>query len=304
MVEGASLFSITERIFRLLRGEIMIRSLLAKTIVPVALTAAGFIVVSCILLYTTIKQDMIHSAVQYETNLAQVVVKSTRQTMLKDDRDTLRNVISNIGQMSGVEHVRIFNKKGIIMFSRDGTEVNRAVDKQVSGCIECHRGAEPSQFLGKMEQARRFTNDRGQEILAITAPIYNAPDCFTAACHAHQPDQKILGTLDLGLDQAPLRKELATLRYRMVSFGVLLLLLTVTGIAALLKRSILDPISRLARYTGGLRRGGQAPPFPALKGDLAQIAGDIRQLTQERQSATDEHGGPAGPPASRGDNDH
>ncbi len=286
----------------------MFRSLFAKAIVPVALAATGFVVVSCLLLYTAIKQDMIRSAVQYETNLAQVVVKSTRQSMLRDDRDTLANVISNIGQMSGVEHVRIFNKKGIIMFSRDGKEINRAVDKKVSGCIECHSAEKPTHMLGKMEQARRFTNDRGQEVLAITAPIYNEPDCFTAACHAHRPDQIVLGTLDIGLAQAPLQQELKTLRNRMFMFSMLLVLLTVTGITALLKLNIFDPINRLSSYVSGLLAGGKDMPFPTLKGDLGQLAHDIRQLTREITAPRDhklpaKEPGPLGPSSSHQEKD-
>lgn len=270
----------------------MFKSLFAKAIVPVALAVTGFVVVSGLLLYQAIKQDMIRSAVQYETNLAQVVVKSTRQTMLKDDRDTLTNVISNIGQMSGVEHARIFNKKGIIMFSRDVTEINRSMDKKASGCIECHLGEEPTHILGKMEQARRFINDRGQEVMAITAPIYNEPDCFNAACHVHRPDQKILGTLDIGLDQAPLRQELKTLQSRMAMFSILLLLLTVTGITALLKLNIFDPINRLISYTGGLLAGEKDPPFPVIKGDLRQLAGNIRQVTRKTRISREAPGPP------------
>ncbi|MDZ4164811.1 MAG: hypothetical protein U1C55_06755 [Smithellaceae bacterium] len=263
----------------------MFKSITAKAILPVALAVTGFVSVSCILLYVAIKQDMIQSAVQYETNLAQMVVKSTRQTMLKDDRQTLANIISNIGQTSGIEHVRIFNKKGIIMFSREGTEINRSVDTKASGCIECHTGDEPAHILGKMEQARRFINDRGQEILAITAPIYNEPDCFTAACHFHRPDQKILGTLDIGLDQAPLQQGLKALLNRMVMFGILLLLLTITGITALLKLNIFDPINRLSSYTGGLLAGEKDLPFPTIKGDLRQLARNIQQLTRATASS-------------------
>ena len=115
-----------------------LKSLTARAIVPVAVAVTGFVVICCILLYSVMKADMINDAVIYETNLADTIVKSTRYAMLKSDRDMLSNIICNVGQQKGVEHVRIFNKKGLIMFSEDPTELNRFVDKKTAGCIGRH----------------------------------------------------------------------------------------------------------------------------------------------------------------------
>jgi hypothetical protein len=104
----------------------------------VALTVTGFVVLCCLLLYTAIKADMTSDAVQHSSHLADTIVKSTRYAMLKDDRETLSNIISNIGELSGVEHVRIFNKKGLVMFSENPGEVHQYVNKNSPGCFGCH----------------------------------------------------------------------------------------------------------------------------------------------------------------------
>src|SRR5574340_196846 len=197
----------------------MLKSLTARAVVPVTVAVTGFVVVCCIILYSIMKTDITNYVIKYETNQAQTIVKSTRYAMLHDDRETLRNIIDNIGTQEGVEHVRIFNKKGLIMFSRDHREVNRFVDKKTSGLVECHTGPVPSAALGNMKQARRFVNEHGGEVLAITAPIYNEPECYNAACHVHTAEQKILGTLDIGLDASPLLKNLSIMRGRMIVFS-------------------------------------------------------------------------------------
>ena len=66
------------------------------------------------------------------TVLAGTVVKATRYAMLTSDDENLRDIISNISSQPGVEHVRIFNKKGLIEFSSDQAEIKRFVDKK--GC--------------------------------------------------------------------------------------------------------------------------------------------------------------------------
>ncbi len=236
------------------------KSIAARAVVPVALAVTGFVVVCCILLYSFIKTDLVSSAIQREVNLAGVIVKSARHAMLKADRESLRNIIDNIGEQAGVEHVRIFNEVGLIMFSADSAEVNRLVDKSDAGCVGCHSSEEPSTRLGPMEQARRFTNKRDQHILAITAPVFNEPSCYTAECHFHPATLKVLGTLDIGLSEDPLRHTLSTLRWRMVVFCLMVLILTVGGVCALLRRNILLPIQNLVAYANAATRGNTEPP--------------------------------------------
>jgi methyl-accepting chemotaxis protein len=262
-----------------------LKSLTARAIVPVAVAVTGFVVICCILLYSVMKTDMINDAVKYETSLADTIVKSTRYAMLKSDRDMLTNIVRNIGQQKGVEHVRIFNKKGLIMLSEDPTELNRFVDKKTAGCIGCHAGAIPTATLGAMEQARRFVNDRGMEVIAITAPIYNEPACYTADCHFHTANQKILGTLDIGLSAYPLRKTLSLMRSRMILFSFMVLILTIGGVAALLRRQVFDPLREIKEFTSDVNRGNLTGELSGISGELSDLANDIRAVALRLKDA-------------------
>ncbi len=257
----------------------MLKSFAAKATVPPAVAVTGFVVVCCILLYSVIKTDMLNDAIDHETNLAGTIVKSARFAMLKDDRETLRNIIDNIGQQKGVEHTRIFNKKGVIMFSAHAEDVNKLVDKNAAGCIACHAGPVPLTSMGRMEQARRFINEKGHNVIAITVPIYNEPDCFNAACHVHSPTQKLLGTLDIGLSEAPLQKTLGTLRGRMIVFCLMVLILTVGGVSALLLRNVLLPIKELANYVTAINRGELNRKAPAYRDEIGELARSFEDMS-------------------------
>ena len=131
----------------------MLKSLTARAIVPVALSVTGFMVLCCILLYTFIKSDLTNEAIINETNLADTVVKSSRYAMLKSDREMLANIITNIGQQNGVEHLRIFNKKGIVMFSRDPKERYSSPSTTYRTCIAVCRSGLPDQRIEATLQA-------------------------------------------------------------------------------------------------------------------------------------------------------
>jgi hypothetical protein len=193
--------------------------------------------------------------------------------MHKSDRETLATIIRNVGEQKGVDHVRIFNKKGIVTFSAKSGEINRQVDKKAEGCIVCHKEAVPVSNLGTMQQARTFRNPDGMDVMAITAPIYNDPDCTSAACHVHLPGQKVLGTLDIGLSRVELERSLTMLRIQMIIFTLMCLILTVSGVTALLRRNVFLPIQRLRKYVEFSASTNDVPePPPHLPHDLDIIA--------------------------------
>ena len=256
----------------------MFSSINSRAIIPVALAVTGFVIACSVLLYTFIKQDLIEGEVEHAADLADTVIKSTSYAMLKDDRETLSNIISSIGEQQQVEHVRIFNKKGLIMFSRDSQELNKLIDKSEAGCNACHSGSEPKRSLGTMAQARQFTNNDGHDVLAITTPIYNEPECSNAACHFHDAGQSLLGTLDLGVSQTHLNQTLGQLQNRMVVFSGMVLILTVGVVCALLYRQVLLPIKQLVDFTEGRRGDTLGDDFPEVSGEIAQLASSYQKM--------------------------
>ncbi len=253
----------------------MFATLAGKALVPVGLAVTGFMVVCCLILYSVIREDLHRGEIVHATNLADILLKSTRYAMHKSDRETLATIIRNVGEQKGVDHVRIFNKKGVVTFSANSGEINSQVDKFAEGCIVCHKGATPVTSLGTMQQARTFRKPDGMGVMAITAPIYNEPDCSAAACHVHPAAQKVLGTLDIGLSRAEHDSSLAMLRIQMAIFSLMSLILTIGGVTALLRRNVFLPIRRLRKYveSSSINNDILLPP-PHLPHDLDMIASE------------------------------
>jgi len=254
----------------------MCKGLCARAIVPVAISITGFVVVCCILLYTGIKSDMTEEALRHAGDLADTIVKSTRYAMLKADREMLQNMIDNIGTQDGVELVRIYNRDGVIMFSKTPAEVKQPLGSAGIRELDLDRQA---------RQVRHFVDTDRIPVLAISTPIFNEPQCSTATCHFHQVDAKPLGYLDVGLDQSPLEKTLAVLSSRMLIFSLMVLMLTVGGVAALLRRSVFLPMSRLLEFTEQAVLNDTPAPFPEVGGEIGQLAGNYQRLLEQRDTA-------------------
>lgn len=263
----------------------MFRNLATRAIVPVSIAVTGFVVVCCFLLYGIIKDDITHDTVNHETSLADTVIKSTHYSMLKADQEAIDRIISNIGSQEGVEHIRIFNRKGVISYSSDKKELNQIVDKESAGCKGCHAGPVPLATLGKMDQARRFVNKRGLPVIAITTPIYNEPACSSAACHVHPEGQKVLGTLDIGLSAIPLNETLATISSRMIIFCLMILLLTIGGVAAILRRSVFIPLKNLVEYTSRRRSDATQPDRHVTDCEIRELQYNFQLMEEQLQHA-------------------
>jgi HAMP domain-containing protein len=264
----------------------MLSGIAARAIIPVAVAVTGFVVLGCLLLHSFIKGDLVADTIRHEVGMADTIVKSTRYAMLENDRDMLQQSLFDIGSQQGVEHVRIFNKKGIVMFSSDPGEINRGVNKQAAGCNGCHDRPRPATRLGTMEQSRRFTNAHGSEVLAVMTPIYNEPSCAVADCHRPVADNELLGTLDIGFSMTPLLGSLSQLRMRLMVFCTMILFLAVGGVCALLRRTVLLPVRQLALFSQEMAAGKVDRRSPEGSEEIETIAAVLRyqalELQQER----------------------
>jgi len=262
------------------------KTLAGRAILPVVLAVSAFVAACCILLYTGMKRDRIEENILHANDIASVVVKSTNFAMLREDRETLRNIVASVAEERIVDHVRIFNKQGVVVFSGEVAEVGREVDKDAEGCSLCHVATGPvRQSVGPMEQARRFVKEDGEPVLAVTAPVYNEATCATAACHHHPADQSVLGTLDIGLSEEPLQRTLAVMRRRLFGFSAFVLFLSVGGVAALLRLNVLGPLGRLAHYVRAIEAGASpAPPAPKEE-ELAAVAEAVERLRRRAEAA-------------------
>src|SRR3990170_742004 len=76
------------------------------------------------------RQQSQEIVLQSADRVSDVIQRSTRYQMLRNDRDALYHVINTIGREPGIRRIRIFNEEGRISFSTDAAEVNTLVDKR------------------------------------------------------------------------------------------------------------------------------------------------------------------------------
>ncbi|WP_020676595.1 hypothetical protein [Geopsychrobacter electrodiphilus] len=259
----------------------MFNNLIARAIIPITIAVTGFVVFGCILLYTFIKTDMINEALGHVDSLAETVAKSTSYAMLKDERESLANIVRNVGTLSEVRQILIYDEAGMVHFSgADKITETRAL----AGDIEAW-----SKQIMRPDYARRTKTQHNVEnndgLIAVSIPILNEAHCSTASCHFHAPDEPVLGFLNISISRGALEKTLALLKSRMIIFSLMVLFLTIGGVAALLQMNLFLPIRRLTWCAELAASGVQDKDLPESDGKLGRLNEDFRRLIQQRDQA-------------------
>lgn len=231
-----------------------------------------------------VNQSVINSAIQ----ASDLIKRSARYSMLKNDRENLANIIRTVGQEQGMEGIRIYNKPGKIAFSNDQSEVDTIVDKKVEQCYVCHE-KEPAQVhLTTKSRIRILTAAQGYRVLGLINPIENEPDCFTADCHAHSSKDKLLGLLDVKISLKSVDEETSSTRKKMVLFSSVMILVTALLFAASILRLVHFPMRKLAKGTREVANLNLDYTIDSVsKDEMGQLARSFNQMTKQLKAANE-----------------
>ena len=154
------------------------------------------------------KEKVMRSVVQGADRLTSTIILGTHYAMMHNLREDIHQIIKKIGDEQGIEHVRLYNKEGQIKFSNQNLEIGRTTKIKSEACFICHKAEPPLVNLDLSERTRIFHSPDGVRLLGIITPVYAEPGCDSTDCHAHLPDQKVLGALDVVVSLKDTDKEI------------------------------------------------------------------------------------------------
>jgi two-component system NtrC family sensor kinase len=85
--------------------------------------------------------------------------------------------------------------------------------------------------------------------LGLINPIENEPACYNASCHAHAPQEKILGILDVKFSLEKGDKDIAATRNELIFISAVLILITALVKGGFIRKMVHNPIQKLNKAT-------------------------------------------------------
>jgi two-component system NtrC family sensor kinase len=224
---------------------------------------------------------------RHANQLSETVVSSTRFDMMLNQRDRIQQIISSIGNQPHIRDVRVLNKVGEIIYSSNPDNMNKMVDKNAESCYACHAEDKPLEQISITERTRIFqTHSDSSRVLGIITPIYNEKSCWTAECHAHPKDQKVLGVLDVSISLAEVDKEIVRTEIEIVIFAIVAVLVVGLIIGLFIKRWVSKPVNDLLSATQQVSQGNLNYAIKETSDDeIGKLASSFNNMTKKLSEA-------------------
>jgi two-component system NtrC family sensor kinase len=227
------------------------------------------------------RKVMIDYAVSNAEQVADIINQSTYDAMMKNDKTSLYHMIGRIAKSENIEHIRLIDQKGNVVFSNITGEIGSVIGKHADECIMCHNSASPGISTSSMNRSRIIIARSGKETLGFTKAIYNQPACFTASCHFHNKDDTVLGLLDISISLEMLRQKSHEYRLEFVMLTCLLLLMIGMLVTVMTYYFVDIPVQRLVRHSALVAIGDFESRVPVSSRDeLGELSEAVNLMTE------------------------
>jgi two-component system NtrC family sensor kinase len=223
--------------------------------------------------------------------MSSVIVRNTSYYMLRNQRDGLYHIITDLANEPGVLRIRIINEQGRISFSSDTGEIGQAVEGELWGDSE--GGGSSGRFIamdtGK-QAIRTYRLADGERAMAVLNPIANASQCSSAECHAHPATTKTLGFLDMNVSLLTTDANLAESRQLVWLYTIL----AISGVAILsasfVRHVLHGPLTELMKGTEHIGAGelGYQIHLEGQRSELTELASSFNTMSHQLQEARNE----------------
>ena len=208
---------------------------------------------------------------EHASLLSDTIVSALQRHMLRNQRADLTASLWSIADEPLMAELRLFDTRGRMHFSKDADEVGLVRTRAMEPCVGCHLGSGPP--VATPANRNRIVQRGGARVLATVTPIYNREDCSTSACHAHAPEQRVLGLLEVGLSMSHEDASIAELQRTTAGVAIL----TIVGLGALAlgftRRTVVRPVEELAKGVHRVAAGDlRAPVVVQGASEIADLA--------------------------------
>ncbi len=203
--------------------------------------------------------------------LSDTVLLGLHYAMMLDSKEDIKEDIKNISKQREIRNIRIYNKKGRIVFSNNPDEVDSKVEMSTASCWTCHKYETPPATMSLSERSRTHYED-GHEYMAIMTPIPNSEGCAPGPCHVHSKDERLLGLLEMEISTEGKKAMLGTFTRANVFIAMVVFVATFVALFVYTYRFIFRPINRLISATKGVGSGSR---FEAIEESRLDEFGDL-----------------------------
>jgi len=278
-------------------GYVKFRSSIYGRVVLIITISSFFLFLSFGVIFRSVNEEYMKSVISENgNNIGFLVEGALYKSMLENDRTSLQSTLDQINSMSGIDDVNMYDNQNNLVYTSISKEPNNHVDPD---CKSCHEDFD-TMFSAKEKSHRIIDIDsecimnpgnNNSRHLMIKSPILNNKTCSTSECHAHSPEEEVLGSLIIqmpleGLDTA---LEKSTTDYfllaSLMTFVLILFLIFFTN------KKIKKPLNEIIKASEAVAKGDKSTRLeikPHQLSDMRMVSYAFNEMLDNLQTATNE----------------
>jgi len=281
----------------IMAGYVKFRSSIYGRVVIIITISLTFLFVAFGVIFRSVNERYMKSVISENgNNIGFLVEGALYHSMLENDQTSLQRTLDLIDTMSGIDNVSMYDQNNNLVYTSIATGSTKHSDPD---CINCHQDFD-QMFLRDVRSYRIIDansecimnpniGDKNVRSLMIKSPILNNPSCSTAACHAHSPEEKVLGSLMIKM---PLERMDNVQQESTADYFLLAALMTVLLILSLIlftNKKIKKPLNEIIEASLAVTRGDKNTRLkikPNQLSDMRMVSIAFNEMLDNLQKAT------------------
>ncbi|MCA1757112.1 MAG: hypothetical protein LC649_06615 [Bacteroidales bacterium] len=273
------------------------RSSIYGRVVYIIMVTSLILFVSFNVIFRSVYEEYFNTVIRESgDNISSLVEGSLYYSMLENDKSSLQSTLDIINTMSGIEEVNMYNEDEMLVYSSYSSD---SLSIGSSSCCSCHR--DMNEIFPERGRSYKildnssdcFNNMNGDErrFLMIRTPIMNEPSCFTASCHAHSPDDDVLGSLIIKIPLEELDRAVHKSSTEFVLLAILITIVLVVILIIFTSKNIKNPLNAIVAASVAVSRGDTSTRIdihPNLLEDMKKVSVAFNNMLDNISGATRE----------------
>lgn len=271
-------------------------SIYARVIYIIAILSV-FLFISYGAIFKSVYEEYLNTVIrQRGDNIGSIIEGSLYYSMLQNDKSALQSTLDIINTMPGIDEVNMYDHRDSLVYS---SFINDSITHSNPNCVSCHTDfnkmfpvKEKSYKIIDFKSACSMNqSDKGHRQLLVRTPILNERSCYVSACHAHSPDQEVLGSLIMKI---PLDGLDAAVSKSSTEFFILATLTTLVVFSLLIlftRNKIRKPLSEILSASEAVSKGDRSRRLeikPYLLDDMKMVSLAFNNMLNNLDAANKE----------------
>ncbi len=233
------------------------------------------------LIFRSVYENYLNTVIrQNGNNIGSIVEGALYHSMLKNDKSALQSTLDIINTMPGIDEVNMYDHRDSLAYSTIAFASRNQINPNCKNChddiVSMFPGEEKSYRIVDEKSACSMTaSGDGHRQLLIRSPIYNEISCYTAACHYHQPQDQLLGSLIIKVPLEQLDMAVSKSSGDFFLLAALTTFLLVVFIIIFTRKKINSPLKAIISASEAVARGDKSKRLdikPGLLYDMRMVS--------------------------------